>query len=105
MARRESLAQVTTQSLQEVLDATAASVGRAVDNSLNNPPASVGLFEFTTEITYLAQYQPVDGVDVLLNIAYLDPREKLLYTLGDQFGVRFRLFYRPVPREVPVLPT
>jgi len=99
------LAQVTTQSLEQVLNATAASVGRAIDKTFNNPPVPVGLFEFTTEITYLAQYQPVDGVDVLLNIAYLDPREKLLYTLGDQYGVRFRLFYRPVPREVPVPPT
>ncbi|MFZ5825220.1 MAG: hypothetical protein ACOY94_12905 [Bacillota bacterium] len=99
------MAQVTTHSLEQLLAATGASVGRAVDKTLNNPPSPVGLFEFTTEITYLAQYQPVDASDVLLNIAFLDPREKLLYTLGDQFGVRFRLFFRPVPREVLVPPT
>lgn len=99
------MAQVTTQSLEQLLAATAASVGRAIDKSFYNPPAPVGLFEFTTEVTYLGQYQPVDGTDVLLNIAYLDPREKLLYTLGDQYGVRFRFFFRPVPREVAVPPT
>jgi hypothetical protein len=99
------MAQVTTQSLEQLIDATAASVGRAIDKTFNNPPSPVGLFEFTTEITYLAQMQPVDSSDILLNIAYLDPREKLLYTLGDQYGVRFRLFFRPVPREVAVPPT
>jgi hypothetical protein len=99
------MAQVTTQSLEQLLDATAASVGRAIDKTFNNPPSPVGLFEFTTEITYLAQMQPVDSTDILLNIAYLDPREKLLYNLGDQYGVRFRLFFRPVPREVAVPPT
>ncbi|HYG57015.1 MAG TPA: hypothetical protein VD902_02960 [Symbiobacteriaceae bacterium] len=99
------MAQVTTQSLEQLLAATAASVGRAIDKTFGNPPSPVGLFEMTTEITYLAQYQPVDATDVLLNIAYLDPREKLLYTLGDQYGVRFRFFFRPVPREVLVPPT
>lgn len=99
------MAQITSQSLEQLLEATAASVGRVIDRTLNNPPVPVGLFEFTTEITYLAQYQPIGGVDVLLNIAWLDPREKLLYTLGDQYGVRFRLFYRPVPKELPVPPT
>jgi hypothetical protein len=99
------MAQVTTHSLEQLLDATAASVGRAINNTLNNPPSPVGLFEFTTEITYLAQFQPVGATDVLLNIAFLDPREKLLYTLGDQYGVRFRCFFRPVPREVAVPPT
>jgi hypothetical protein len=99
------LAQVTSHSLEQVVAATAASVGRAIDLTFNNPPSPVGLFEFTTEITYLAQYQPVDASDVMLNIAFLDPREKLLYTLGDQYGVRFRFFFRPVPREVAVPPT
>lgn len=99
------MAQVTTHSLEQVLAATGAAVGRAIDLTFNNPPSPVGLFEFTTEITYLAQYQPVDSQDVLLNIAFLDPREKLLFTLGDQYGVRFRLFFRPVPREVLVPPT
>jgi hypothetical protein len=101
----EWLAQVTTQSLEQLLCATAASVGRAIDKTFNNPPSPVALLEFTTEITYLAQYQPVDSTDILLNIAYLDPREKLLYELGDQYGVRFRLFFRPVPREVLVPPS
>lgn len=99
------MAQVTTHSLEQLLLATASSVGRAIDKTLNNPPVPVALFEFTTEITYLAQYQPVDSADVLLNIAFLDPREKLLYELGDQYGVRFRFFFRPVPREVTVPPT
>ncbi|HLN63672.1 MAG TPA: hypothetical protein VK464_19295 [Symbiobacteriaceae bacterium] len=99
------MAQVTSQSLEQLIVATAASVGRSIDKTLNNPPSPVGLFEFTTEITYLGQYQPVDATDVLLNVAYLDPREKLLYTLGDQYGVRFRFFFRPVPREVAVPPT
>jgi hypothetical protein len=99
------MAQVTSQSLEQLLTATAASVGRAIDKTFNNPPSPVGLIEFTTEISYLGQYQPVDSVDVILNVAYLDPREKLLYTLGDQYGVRFRLFFRPVPREVLVPPT
>lgn len=99
------MAQVTTHSLEQLLAATGASVGRAIDLTFNNPPSPVGLFEFTTEITYLAQYQPVDSSDVLLNIAFLDPREKLLYTLGDQYGVRFRFFFRPIPREVLVPPT
>lgn len=99
------MAQVTSQSLEQLIVATAASVGRSIDKTLNNPPSPVGLFEFTTEITYLGQYQPVDATDVLLNVAYLDPREKLLYTLGDQYGVRFRFFFRPVPREVVVPPT
>jgi hypothetical protein len=99
------LAQVTTHSLEQLIDATAASVGRAIDKTFNNPPSPVGLFEFTTEITYLGQFQPVDASDILLNVAFLDPREKLLYTLGDQYGVRFRFFFRPVPREVLVPPT
>lgn len=99
------MAQVTTHSLEQLLEATGSAVARAVDQTFNNPPIPVGLFEFTTEITYLGNYQPVDGSDILLNVAFLDPREKLLYTLGDQYGVRFRLFFRPVPREVPVPPT
>lgn len=99
------MAQVTTHSLEQLLAATAASVGRAIDKTFNNPPSPVGLFEFTTEIAYNAQFQPVDASDILLNIAFLDPREKLLYTLGDQYGVRFRFFFRPVPREVLVPPT
>jgi hypothetical protein len=99
------MAQVTSHSLEQLIVATGASVGRAIDKTLNNPPSPVGLFEMTTEITYLGQYQPIDGTDVLLNIAFLDPREKLLYTLGDQYGVRFRFFFRPVPREVLVPPT
>lgn len=99
------MAQVTTHSLEQLLEATAAAVGRAIDQTFNNPPMPVGLFEFTVEMSYLANYQPVDGTDVLLNIAFLDPREKLLFTLGDQYGARFRFFFRPVPREVPVPPT
>jgi hypothetical protein len=99
------MAQVTSQSLEQLLTATAAAVGRAIDKTNNNPPSPVALIEFTTEISYLGQYQPIDSVDVMLNVAYLDPREKLLYTLGDQYGVRFRLFFRPVPREVLVPPT
>ncbi|MGE5675476.1 MAG: hypothetical protein ACM3XM_16640 [Mycobacterium leprae] len=99
------MAQVTSHSLEQLVDATAAAVGRAIDKTFNNPPSPVGLFEFTTEITYLAQFQPVDSTDVMLNIAFLDPREKLLYTLGDQYGVRFRFFFRPIPREVLVPPT
>lgn len=99
------MAQVTSHSLEQLLTATAAAVGRAIDKTNNNPPSPVALIEFTTEISYVAQYQPVDSVDVMLNIAFLDPREKLLYNLGDQYGVRFRLFFRPVPREVLVPPT
>ena len=99
------MAQVTSHSLEQLIVATAASVGRAIDKTLYNPPAPVALFEFTTEVTYLGQFQPIDATDVLLNVAFLDPREKLLYTLGDQYGVRFRFFFRPVPREVAVPPT